>query len=139
MLRSIILKMLLVVILLVSRMTGYAWVFFEHRDIGILAIRNLSDNDRALLSKFWEEARVGYEGRLSENPVDTSQFLHHTQLDFASWFAISGDHSCSPDDLLNNVLHTDWIVAGSGYFRPAKNGNRKGQDQQSACQLPSPV
>jgi len=31
-------------------------------------------------------------------------------LDYASWPAISGDHSCSPEILLYNVLETDWIL-----------------------------
>jgi hypothetical protein len=87
-----------------------AWVYPEHRQIALLAIQNLNPADRALLEKLWTEARRGYEARLTATVIDISQSVKPTQLDYASWFAISGDHSCSPENLLYNVLQTEWIL-----------------------------
>jgi hypothetical protein len=58
----------------------------------------------------WSDARVGYESRLTEAVIDATQSTNPLFLDFASWPAISGDHSCSPENLLYNVLQTDWIL-----------------------------
>ncbi len=53
---------------------------------------------------------MGYEERLTESVIDATQTTNPTQLDYASWPAISGDHSCSPENLLYNVLQTEWIL-----------------------------
>ena len=87
-----------------------AWVYPEHRDIALLAIQKLSPEYRALLDKLWSEARVGYESRLTEAVIDATQSVKPDKLDYASWSAIGGDHSCSPENLLYNVLQTDWIL-----------------------------
>jgi len=87
-----------------------AWIYPEHRDIALLAIENLSPEYRSLLDKLWAEARIGYEDRLTEAVIDATQSIKPTQLDFASWPAISGDHSCSPENLLYNVFQTSWIL-----------------------------
>ncbi len=87
-----------------------AWVYPEHRDIALLAIQKLSPEYRAILDKLWSEARVGYESRLTEAVIDATQSTNPLFLDYASWPAISGDHSCSPENLLYNVLETDWIL-----------------------------
>ena len=87
-----------------------AWVYFEHRAIALYAIKMMSAEDRALFEKLWAEARRGYESRLTETIIDTAQGRHPSHLDYASWAAISGDHSCSPENLLFNVLKTDWIL-----------------------------
>jgi hypothetical protein len=90
--------------------TSNAWVYPEHRDIALLAIQKLSPEYRAILDKLWSDARVGYESRLTEAVIDATQSTNPLFLDFASWPAISGDHSCSPENLLYNVLQTDWIL-----------------------------
>ncbi|HEY2347580.1 MAG TPA: hypothetical protein VGH64_01130 [Puia sp.] len=87
-----------------------AWVYPEHREIGLIAIGNLNSDYRNILNNLWLEARTNYEKRLSENVIVPDQGLKPTQLDYASWFAISGDHSCSPENLLYNVLQTEWIL-----------------------------
>jgi len=86
-----------------------AWVYPEHRDIALLAIQKLSLQYRSILDKLWSEARVGYESRLTEAVIDATQSTNPLFLDYASWPAISGDHSCSPENMLYNVLETDWI------------------------------
>jgi len=88
----------------------HAWIYPEHRDIALLAIENLSPEYRSQLDQLWSEARIGYEERLTESVIDATQTTNPTQLDFASWPAISGDHSCSPAILLYTVLQTEWIL-----------------------------
>jgi len=87
-----------------------AWIYPEHRDIAMLAIQNLSPEYRSLLDRLWAEARIGYEDRLTEAVIDATQSTKPSQLDYASWPAISGDHSCSPENLLYNVFQTSWIL-----------------------------
>jgi hypothetical protein len=90
--------------------TIYAWVYPEHSDIALIAIQNLSPEYRNVLDALWAEARKGYEFRLTEAVIDATQSTNPTQLDFASWPAIAGDHSCSAANMLHNVLETDWIL-----------------------------
>lgn len=90
---------------------SFAWVYPEHRKIALLAIQHLSPEDRSLLEKLWSEARMGYTGRLTESVIDPTQGVKPRQLDFASWTAIAGDHSCSPQNLMYNVLQTEWILS----------------------------
>lgn len=94
----------------VFAMTAVAWVFPEHRDITLLAVERLKPAQRLLLVKFWSEARVGHESRLCAEMADTSQGAKPTCLDYASWPAIAGDHSCSADDMLTTVLESRWIL-----------------------------
>jgi hypothetical protein len=104
-------KLLLIsIIILLNQTLSFAWIYPEHRDIAIIAIQNLSPEYRSVLDKLWAEARVGYEGRLTEAVIDATQSVNPTQLDYASWPAISGDHSCSPQNMLHNVLQTEWIL-----------------------------
>jgi hypothetical protein len=98
------------IILIMGVNFSYAWIYPEHRDITLLAIQNLSPEYRLILDELWAEARTGYEERLTTAVIDATQSINPTQLDFASWPAISGDHSCSPEKLLYNVLQTDWIL-----------------------------
>jgi hypothetical protein len=87
-----------------------AWVYPEHRKIALLAIQNLNSEQRALFEQLWAQARIGYATRLTATVIDTAQSLEPTQLDFASWAAIAGDHSCSPKDMLQSVSHSGWIL-----------------------------
>lgn len=90
--------------------TMHAWVYPEHRDIALRAIQNLNPNYRSILDKLWNEARKGYEARLTETVIQAAQSTEPSQLDYASWPAIAGDHSCSAENMLHNVLETDWIL-----------------------------
>jgi len=99
-----------VILIILGVNCSHAWIYPEHRDITLLAIQNLSPEYRSIIDKLWTEARTGYEDRLTTAVIDATQSINPTQLDFASWSAISGDHSCSPENLLYNVLQTDWIL-----------------------------
>ncbi|MCV2357324.1 hypothetical protein LNV09_24555 [Paucibacter sp. B2R-40] len=87
-----------------------AWVYPEHRDIGLLALHKLDPERKSQFESLWLEARVGHEARLCMQPADTSQGLAPACLDWAALPAIAGDHSCSSKDMLANALKTDWIL-----------------------------
>ncbi|MCF6269983.1 MAG: hypothetical protein L3J41_09740 [Melioribacteraceae bacterium] len=102
--------LLIAAFLFIYNTSVYAWLYPEHRDISLLAIEKLSPEYHSILNKLWAEARVGYEYRLTETVIYATQTIEPQKLDYASWSAISGDHSCSPEKLLHNVLKTDWIL-----------------------------
>ena len=108
--RSFYFKTVLIVFLVFNSKQVFAWVYPEHRQIALIAINELPSEYRVILNRLWLEARTGYESRLTESVIDTSQGVKPTQLDYAAWLGISGDHSCSPEDLLNIVLKTEWIL-----------------------------
>jgi hypothetical protein len=102
--------LLLVISVCFINSNSRAWIYPEHRDIAILAIQNLSPEYRSILDQIWAEARSGYEDRLTVAVIDATQSVNPLQLDYASWPAIAGDHSCSAENMLYNVLQTDWIL-----------------------------
>lgn len=87
-----------------------AWVYPEHRDIAVQAVVRLSPQRRAAFDSIWAMARRGNESRLCSLVVDPLQGREPQCLDWASWPAIGGDHSCSPQELLHNVIKSDWIL-----------------------------
>src|SRR6185295_14372653 len=96
-------------LLLVPRV-GLAWLFPEHRDITVRAIEELDPAQREALDKLWAEARSGHEARLCPKPADPAQPAKPTCIDYASWPAIAGDHSCSAKEMLGTVLEAPWIL-----------------------------
>ena len=106
--RIFLTKTLILIILIFK--TSLAWVYPEHRDITLLAIQMLDPEYRLVLDKLWADARKGYEFRLTEAVIDATQSTNPEKLDYASWPAIAGDHSCSAKNMLSNVLTTDWIL-----------------------------
>jgi len=111
---------------------AFAWIFPEHRDIAVLAVRQLNPEQRAFLQQLWLEARAGHEARLCENIADTSQGTNPSCIDYAAWTAIAGDHSCSARDMLDIVLDAPWIigVARVGAQLKAKLAVAKRRDQR---------
>jgi hypothetical protein len=107
-------RLLALCLIAVFTITAVAWVFPEHRDITLLALQRLEPAKRLVLVKLWSEARVGHESRLCAEIGDTSQGAKPACLDYASWPAISGDHSCSANDLLSTVLDSPWILKVAG-------------------------
>ncbi len=87
-----------------------AWVYPEHRNIAGKAIEGLDPARKATLEKLWAEARKGHEDRLCAQPWAGDQGTKPTCIDLAAFPAIAGDHSCSADQLLENVLKTQWIM-----------------------------
>jgi hypothetical protein len=98
------------VLALLSASVAHAWVYPEHRNIAIEAIKGLPPQQAELLAKLWADARIGHDARLCALPSEGDQGYKPTCIDFAAWPAIGGDHSCSANNLLHNVLDTDWII-----------------------------
>ncbi len=101
---------LIACLLAAALMPALAWVFPEHRDIAEMAVMELTPDQRAQLDKLWEKARTGHETRLCASVADSTQGLKPTCVDFVSWTAIAGDHSCSAQEMLNTVLDSSWIL-----------------------------
>jgi len=89
---------------------SYAWIYPEHRDLTKKAISYLSDEKLNLMNKYWAITRGRYENRLSKELIDTNVTDNLNKIDFVSLPAIGGDHSCSPDNMINSVIPSDWIV-----------------------------
>jgi hypothetical protein len=88
-----------------------AWVYPEHRDIAVLAVNALDPAHRAAFDRLWADARLGHEQRLCAAGADTSQGVAPECIDWAAMSAISGDHSCSSQQMLSTVLDADWILS----------------------------
>ena len=118
-------------LLLVPRV-GLAWLFPEHRDITVRAIEKLDPAQREALDKLWSEARGAHEARLCPEPAELAQPAKPTCIDYASWPAIAGDHSCSAKEMLGTVLEAPWIlqVAQISAKLKAQLAAAKRRDQQ---------
>ncbi len=101
-------EVVLLVVLLAQ--PSIAYVYPEHRRITLISIRELNAERSSVLNTLWLDARKDYESRLSSLPADTSINEESNLVDFGAWPAIAGDHSCSSPELLNTVLHEDWIL-----------------------------
>ena len=76
----------------------------------LTAIEKLPSDYKEELQIFWSLARTGYESRLSPTVIDPELLLNPPYIDYAAWPAIAGDHSCSAENMLYNILQTDWIM-----------------------------
>jgi hypothetical protein len=128
--RALLITLTLTLLLLPR--VGLAWLFPEHRDIAALAIEKLDPAQREALDKLWSEARSGHETRLCPEPADPAQPAKPTCIDYASWPAIAGDHSCSANEMVTTVLDAPWIldVAQISAKLKAQLAAAKRRDQQ---------
>jgi hypothetical protein len=101
---------LITLLILTFQFEGNAWIYPEHRDITLLAIQKLDSAHRAALDRLYTLARNGHESRFNVSVIDPDQAADVKYLDYAAWPAIGGDHSTSADNMLFNILHTDWIL-----------------------------
>ncbi len=65
---------------------------------------------RNQLDSLWSQAIIGHESRLSPTVIDPKLLLNPPYIDYAAWPAIAGDHSCSAENMLSNILNTEWIM-----------------------------
>lgn len=93
---------------------GFAWLFPEHRDITVLAVRSLTPDQQTQLQALWTEARAGHEQRLCAQDADPAQSAKPSCIDYAAWAAISGDHSCSAQEMQETVLNSNWVLGVAG-------------------------
>ncbi|MCK9203705.1 MAG: hypothetical protein M0P58_04615 [Bacteroidales bacterium] len=93
-----------------SAMSASAWLFPEHREIMMTAIKKLDPGRRAILDQIWASARKDHESRLCAWVIEPEQGLKPQCLDYATWCAIAGDHSVSATNLTDIILNSDWIL-----------------------------
>jgi hypothetical protein len=103
-------KLLVVVCMMAVSVSSLGWVYPEHRMVTLRAIGDLDPERRSVLDHLWSMARRNYERRLSESVIDRLHTATSTHIDFAAWPAIAGDHSCSAESMLRNVLESSWIM-----------------------------
>jgi hypothetical protein len=133
----------LTIVIFLFAMPAKAWVYPEHRYLSFLAIQNLSPVLKSDLEKLWLNARSGHELRLSQGVINPVTDKSNQQIDYASWSAISGDHSCSPSSLLSTVLYSNWIlrvekitsVLNESLRKAKTNSQRVNAQHQSDVQL----
>ena len=101
--------------LLASLTSGWAlgWTYPEHRAITAAGISTLDPRGRAALDALWAAARAG-EPRLCEQADARDQGTKPDCIDLTAWPAIAGDHSCSPVNMLEVILQSDWILKVAG-------------------------
>lgn len=87
-----------------------AFVYPEHRDIGTAAVGRLAPSERASLEALWKLARPAFRGPMCASPAAGEQGLEPSCIDFAALPAIAGDHSCSPKNVVVDVLPSSWIL-----------------------------
>ena len=89
------------------------WTYPEHRAITASGIETLDPRNRAALDALWAAARAG-EPRLCESADAGDQGPKPACIDLAAWPAIAGDHACSPEQMLEVILQSDWILRVAG-------------------------
>ena len=90
--------------------SAFGWIYPEHRDIAMLAVRGLDAERKAVFERLWQDARTGSEQRLCAQGADDGQSVAPACIDWAALSAIAGDHSCSSQEMLKSVRATDWIL-----------------------------
>ena len=87
-----------------------AWVFPEHREIALSAVGALDASYKVELEQYWQQARVGAEGRLCSDSADSHSSATPLCIDWAALTAIAGDHACSSRELMETVRSSDWML-----------------------------
>jgi hypothetical protein len=85
-----------------------AWIFYEHRDVGVAAWPLLSPAAQTTFKALWNDARAGYAAPLCPEPIASGASAQC--IDLAAWPAIAGDHACSPAELVDSTLGSAWIL-----------------------------
>src|SRR5262249_4700165 len=99
-----------------------AWIFSEHRDIAGAGLAKLPPAERGRLDRLWAGARTAIPGRLCEQMWAGDQGEKPDCVDFAAWAAISGDHSCSPGNLVESAVPGPWILDVEAVAAETSNG-----------------
>lgn len=92
-----------------------AWIYPEHRQIGLTAWQELPAETRAYYQRLWRAARTTSDTGWCETPEGAPTLpagkseAKSPCIDFAAWGAIAGDHACSPNELVESVLPSSWV------------------------------
>jgi hypothetical protein len=86
-----------------------AWTYPEHRDISAAALERLTPARQEVIARMWATATAGKQP--VKNACGTPLGGYDGScLDLASWPAIAGDHSCSPENLRKDVVPSAWVM-----------------------------
>jgi hypothetical protein len=90
---------------------AHAWILPEHAQITADATQRLEASQRAVLQALWNDARRGSESELcpwlERAPAAANGAV--ACLGFAELPAVAGDHSCTPEELFDEVSKEDWL------------------------------
>ena len=86
-----------------------AWTYPEHRDISAAALERLSPPRQEAMARMWASATGGSQP-MKNACTSTLGGYDGSCLDLASWPAIAGDHSCSPENLRKDVVTSKWVM-----------------------------
>jgi hypothetical protein len=86
------------------------WTYSEHRAITARGIETLDPRRQEALDELWGLAREGHASRLCSAPAAGDQDGKLACIDLAAWPSVNGDHACSPDEMLQVILSSDWIL-----------------------------
>ncbi|HZW87949.1 MAG TPA: hypothetical protein VFF12_02620, partial [Myxococcaceae bacterium] len=86
-----------------------AWTYPEHRDISAAALERLSPARQDVIARMWKSATAG-SAPLKNSCSTPLGGYDGSCLDLASWPAIAGDHSCSPENLRKDVVPSAWVM-----------------------------
>jgi hypothetical protein len=112
-----------------------AFIYPEHRDITARALRNLPPDQRVPFAELWAAARIGRESRFCSMTVDGDGREKPSCIDLAAWPAIAGDHSCSPDQLVEKTLNSEWILKVGGVGAETKVELEKSKNRDSTLNV----
>jgi len=86
-----------------------AWTYPEHRDISAAALERLSPARQDVIARMWTLATGGSQPLKNACSTPLGGY-DGSCLDLASWPAIAGDHSCSPENLRKDVVPSNWVM-----------------------------
>ena len=115
------------VLLLVSLQVfpASAWVFPEHRDIAALALQGSTQTGMLSCRRSGRRPAPGTKQRLCAQTADPAQGPGPACIDFAAWAAISGDHSCSAQEMLDTALNCSLGFRRRASRRSAEGATRR--------------
>jgi hypothetical protein len=124
------------VVLLAAPGMARAWIWPEHRDIAAEALRDLPPGERKTLEQMWVGVRAIGGKQVCERlvdpgaePIDVPRSERDTAcVDYASFPALAGDHSCTAAELWSDAAKEAWAprvvwVAAQTKARLAKATN----------------
>lgn len=111
----VVVALVCVTVLFTLPSSAHAWIYAEHREIGVVAWAKLSPEAKLFFERLWQRAHFGYAAALCERaesgkrPAQGASEDRSPCIDLAAWTALAGDHACSPNELLEQTLPSYWV------------------------------
>jgi hypothetical protein len=88
---------------------AHAWLLPEHRNIGVQSWKLLPPASQRYYAALWSEARSDSKAKFCGTPW-MKELGMPPCIDFPAWAGLAGDHSCSPRQLVDKTLTSDWVI-----------------------------